>query len=136
MIRAYECSVRGDWGGTMVNATTSGKAKVEFFRDVSDILPDLKFTDIRVRSAGPAQTSEAFMRTARYRGMPDLRCGEEVTVNGKRGFVVGHNDSANFDVQFVGGDWDGAVLNCHPRDIVRNPKPMCQATGCNQEGPK
>ena len=81
------------------------------------------FADISVRKLGPAHTSEAFIRNARYRGMPDLRCGEAVTVSGRAGFVVGHNSSANFDVLFTGGDWAGAVLNVHPSELRRAPAP-------------
>jgi hypothetical protein len=105
--------------GTVVNALTAGQAKAEYLRDVRDCWPDVKFTDIRARKLGPAQTSEAFLRTARYRGMPYLRCGDHVTVDGRHGFIVGHNDSANFDVLFDEGDWKGCVLNCHPHDIRR-----------------
>lgn len=67
--------------------------------------------------AGPARTSEAFLRTARYRGLPELRCGHEVVVNGCKGFAVGPNDNANFVVLFTDGDWNGCELNCHHSDF-------------------
>jgi hypothetical protein len=113
------------WAGSRefvrtVNARSAGKAKYEYFLDVKDCWPDVKLTDMRARKVGGPQTSEAFLRTARYRGMPDLRCGEAVTVNGRPGVVVGHNDSANFDVLFDDGcDWAGATLNVHPSELRR-----------------
>lgn len=104
----------------IINARSSGAARYDYLLDVLDCWPDAKFTDMRARKVGPPQTSEAFMRTAKYRGMPDLRCGESVTVNGRPGVIVGHNDSANFDVLFDRGtDWAGAVLNVHPSELVR-----------------
>lgn len=118
---AFACTVVGaDWPATIINERTAGRAKSSYHRDVSDAWPNLPFTQVRVRKLGPALTSEAFRRTARYRGMPDLRCGHAVTVNGRRGVVVGHNDSANFDVLFdAGTDWADAVLNVHPGDLQR-----------------
>lgn len=104
----------------IINARSSGAARYDYLLDVRDCWPDAKYTDMRSRKLGPAHTSSEFLRTAKYRGMPDLRCGEAVTVNGRTGVVVGHNDSANFDVLFdVGTDWAGAVLNVHPSELVR-----------------
>ncbi|WP_103018152.1 hypothetical protein [Alicycliphilus denitrificans] len=104
----------------IINARSSGAARYDYLLDVRDCWPDAKYTDMRARKIGPAHTSEAFLRTARYRGMPDLRCGEAVKVSGRSGVVVGHNDSANFDVLFdQGTDWAGAVLNVHPSELRR-----------------
>lgn len=119
MIHAYEIGLRGEDLRSTVNSITLGKAKAEFLRDIQDFWPGAKFTDVVGRKAGPAHTSPAFLRTAKYRGLPNLRCGDPVTVNGRCGFVVGHNDSANFDVLFTDGDWKGCVLNCHPSDFDR-----------------
>ena len=118
---AFECRF-GEFTRT-VNAATRSKARYDYLLDVRDAYPDVTFADISVRKLGPAHTSEAFIRNARYRGMPDLRCGEAVTVSGRAGFVVGHNSSANFDVLFTGGDWAGAVLNVHPSELRRAPAP-------------
>jgi hypothetical protein len=114
---AFECRF-SDFTRT-VNATKAGTARYQYLLDIRESYPDATFADIRVRKIGPAHSSDAFLRTATYRGMPELRCGEEVRVSGRRGFVVGHNDSANFDVLFAEGEWAGAVLNCHPNDIKR-----------------
>lgn len=114
---AFECRY-GEFTRT-VNAATAGAARYDYLLDIRDAYPDATFADIRVRKLGPAHTSERFKRNAEYRGMPDLRCGEAVTVNGRPGFVVGHNGSANFDVLFSGGDWSGCVLNVHPSELRR-----------------
>jgi hypothetical protein len=114
---AFECRF-AEFTST-VNAASPGKARYDYLLDLRDSYPDATFADIRVRKVRPARTSEAFLRTARYRGMPDLRCGEAVTVNGRRGFIVGHNDSANFDVLFADGDWKGATVNVHPGELRR-----------------
>jgi len=115
---AFECSVRGSSGSTIINAASRSKARYRYLLDVSDCLPDITFADIQVRKVGGPHTSEAFLRNAVYRGMPGMRCGTRVTVNGRPGTVVGHNESANFEVLFGDGcDWAGAVLNVHPGDI-------------------
>lgn len=111
---AFEVRVRWLDKGSIVNERTAGRAKASVFGDLDEYC---KFTDLRVRKLGPPHTSAAFLRTAKYRGMPDLRCGDEVNVCGRRGLVVGHNDSANFDVLFHEGDWAGCVLNVHPGDF-------------------
>lgn len=104
----------------IVNAHSSGAARYDYLCDVRDCWPDAKYTDMRARKIGPAHTSAQFKRTAAYRGMPDLRCGERVTVNGRPGTVIGSNDSANFNVLFDKGcDRSGAVLNVHPSELVR-----------------
>lgn len=115
---AFEVWTVGSEHRRVVNARSSGAARYDYLLDVRDCWPDVKYTDMRARKLGAAHTSEAFMRTARYRGLPDLRCGNPVTVNGRSGVVVGHNDSANFDVLFdSGSDWAGTVLNVHPSEL-------------------
>lgn len=117
---AFEVWAVGSPHRRVINARTSGAARYDYLLDVLDCWPDAKYTDMRARKVGEPHTSEAFMRTARYRGMPDLRCGEAVTVDGMPGVVVGHNDSANFDVLFdQGTKWAGAVLNVHPSELKR-----------------
>jgi hypothetical protein len=118
-IYAFECSVKdAPWGPTIINSTTAGKAKRQYHRDVSDPWPDVRFIDIRVRKVGAPQTSDAFIRNAKYRGMPDVKCGQRVKVSGNFGWIVGHNSSANFDVLFDSGKWAGATLNVHPSEIA------------------
>lgn len=109
-VRAYECKVKGfDWS-TTIHAETAGKARYRYWLRVSDPCPDVKFTDIRVLSCGPPVTSDSFRRIAEYRGVPFARVGMRVIADGKRGVLVGANDSSNFDVLFEGG----GVGNCHP----------------------
>ena len=119
-VSAFEVWAVGSPHRRIINARTSGAARYDYLLDVLDCWPDARYTDMRARKIGAPHTSEEFLRNARYRGMPDLRCGEAVTVNGMSGVVVGHNDSANFDVLFdEGTKWAGSVLNVHPGEIVR-----------------
>ena len=115
---AFACRA-WDFQETIINALSPGKARYEYLLEARDSWPDMKFADIKVRKVGVAHSSEAFKRNAAYRGMPDIRCGEEVSVHGARGVIVGHNDSANFDVLFLDGAWEGATLNVHPSEVVR-----------------
>ena len=119
---AWECNVRGkDWQRT-INHLTAGKARYEYLLDLRDAWPDATFADITVRKIGPAHTSEAFRRTAAYRGMPDLKCDTRVEVcSGSQramGVIVGHNDSANFDVLFYEDTYfKGGIGNVHPSEL-------------------
>jgi len=55
------------------------------------------------------------LRNARYRGVPFVRAGMAVEVDGQRGVIVGVNSSANWDVLFdAESKWGNEVLNCHP----------------------
>src|ERR1700759_924176 len=120
MIYAFECRVAGtDWPPTMVNAKEAGKAKAEFLSDVQECWPDVKYTDIRCRKVGPAHTSEQFIENAKYRGMPEVRCGQRVSLRGEFGYIVGHNSSANFNVLFDDDSkFNGHMLNVHPSEIT------------------
>ncbi len=113
-LRAYECNVRGkDWQHT-IHATTAGKAKAEYWRGVRESWPDLPFTLVTCCVSGPPVTSDAFRRTAEYRGLPFAHVGMRVEVEGQPGVIVGSNDSANFDVLFMAGPHKGQKGNCHP----------------------
>lgn len=117
-IFAFECRHKDDeWRGSIINSISAGQAKSDYWRDVLDVWPDVKFTDIRVRKLGPAHTSDAFVRNARYRGMPDVKCGQRVRVGDSEGWIVGHNSSANFDVLFDTGRLKGGPFNVHPMEI-------------------
>lgn len=119
-IFAFEVSVTGtDWT-QIVNARTPGKAKREYHRQVIDAWPDVPYTAMRCRKLGGPRTSERFRHNARYRGMPDVECGQRVTVNGNAGTIVGHNESANFNVLFDDDaeKYAGMTLNVHPQDVV------------------
>ncbi len=114
-VRAYLCGIKGtDWH-QVVNHESRGKAKAQYFHEVVDAWEDIPFTAITCRVLGPPATPESFLRTAKYRGMPDLRCGQRVLLHGGQvGTLVGSNDSANFDL-LVGG----RVWNVHPGDIAQ-----------------
>lgn len=116
---AFQCfpAKRPDWG-RIVNAETASKARYDYWLDVSESWPEIKYTEIRSRKVGPAHTSEAFARNAAYRGMPAVRCGDPVKVGDDRGVIVGHNSSANFDVLFDTGRFAGQRLNCHPATVT------------------
>lgn len=118
-VRAYACSIPkcGDHE-TIVNAESPSKARYRFMLDVGDAFADgLRFQDVLVRSAGAPVTTERFLHNAKYRGIPDARCGDRVTVGGDHGIIVGHNDSANLDVLFEDGPYSGQVLNVHPGTV-------------------
>ena len=110
----------------VVNHRTASGAKREAWRDLRDPCPDVRWTDLRVRVNGPAVTSPDFARVADRRGLPDARCGDRVRVGDAHGTIVGHNDSANFDVLF---DDDapchaGQVLNVHPHYLTLGGKEL------------
>lgn len=119
---AWECNVRGkDWQRT-INHLTAGKARYEYLLDLRDAWPDATFADITVRKVGAARTSDAFKRTATYRGMPALQCGQRVEIRSPYGpalgVIVGHNDSMNFDVLFDEDTYfKGGVGNVHPSEL-------------------
>jgi hypothetical protein len=108
-----------EWAKT-INARSAGKAKGAYHRDLTDAWPDVPFTKIRARKIGKPVTSERFRANARYRGMPDVECGQRVTVNGNAGTITGHNSSANFEVIFDDDapHYAGLKLNVHPQDVV------------------
>lgn len=121
-VLAFEVSVAGtDWS-KIINARTAGKAKYEYWRSVTESWPDVPITAMRARkyNGGRPYTSLEFERNAKYRQMPDVKCGQRVKVGDSFGVIVGHNSSANFDVLF---DDDatrhgGQRLNVHPQEIV------------------
>ena len=119
-IRSYRCWHRlndPERFASIINAPSAGKARYAYMLEVGDVYPDLKITDVRVRSNGLAHSSEDFRRCARNRGQPDARCGARVKVGDDDGVIVGHNSSANFNVLFESGRYAGQTLNCHPSTI-------------------
>lgn len=118
-VSAFACwhKSRDESTATTINALTAGKARYQFWLDIREPCPDVKLTDLRVRKVGAAHSSEQFIRNAKYRGMPDVRCGHRVRTNGCDGIIVGHNSSANFNVLFDSGRYAGQTLNVHPSEI-------------------
>lgn len=117
---AFEVSVAGTNWSRIVNARTRGQAKRDYHTDVVDAWPGVPFTAMRARKVGPPHTSADFIRNACYRGVPDVRCGQRVQVGNGRGVIVGHNESANFDVLFDDDspEYAGQRLNVHPSNVV------------------
>lgn len=102
----------------IINARSAGKAKYEYFIDISESW-DIKFTELRVRKVGDCHSSDRFIHNAQYRGVPHVRCGDRVIVGEGRGVIIGHNDSANFDVLFDDDSpkYPGETLNVHPGEV-------------------
>lgn len=119
VLSAFACRVVGYDHETVVNAESTGKAKV-YFQHHSLYDLDVPFTAIRVRRIGRAHTSDDFARVAKMRGVPSIKCGDLCTVAGVACLIQGHNSSANFDVLFLGGRYQGQVLNVHPSSIQFN----------------
>ena len=115
-LRSFACSRAKypAWGVSHYNTLSASAAKVRHFHALRESFPEARFTDLRVRQAGPAHSSEEFIRCALRRGLPTLRCGDVVVSGGARGLVVGHNSSANFDILFLEGPHARLTLNVHP----------------------
>lgn len=117
---AFECfpADKPEWA-TTINAASRGQARSEYFRDLHEAWDCYRFTDVRCRKIGGPQTSSQFIETARYRGVPELRCGARVKVGESFGTVVGSNSSANFDVLFDPDSprYGGMTLNVHPQNM-------------------
>ena len=122
-IYAFACwhKSRDESTATIINSTTRSKARYQYFLDISDVWSEVKIMDIKVRKVGAPHSSERFIANAKYRGLPDVRCGRRVRVKDTgegddigEGVIVGHNSSANFDVLFESGRFTGQVLNVHP----------------------
>lgn len=119
-IYAFEVWVKGyEEHPSVVNAATEGKAKYSAWLDVREAWQDTPFTAMRSRKIGAAHSDPQFLRTAAYRGLPDLRCGQRVKVGTDLGRVVGSNASANFDVEFDDDAprYAGLRLNVHPSSL-------------------
>lgn len=117
---AFACwhKSRDESTADIYNATTRSKARYQYWLDIREPWPDVKLVDLKVRKIGGPHSSEHFVANAKYRGMPDVRCGQRVRVGEcGEGVIVGHNASANFDVLFQSGRWSGQTLNCHPASV-------------------
>ena len=68
--------------------------------DVRDCWPDVKFTDFAPASSA-LHTSTAFERIGRHRWLAGVSAASVALKDGgELGTIVGHNDSANFEVAF------------------------------------
>ncbi len=83
LISAFECWVpNAPWGKdvrTVINAQSHGKARMHYWRHVTDAWPEIPFTAVRVRRLGAPQSSPEFLIGVGYRGIPHVRCGDRVT---------------------------------------------------------
>jgi hypothetical protein len=118
-VRSYAVSYRHTPGESIVAATSPGRAKMQKWPDWQEVNPDARFTDLRVRVLDTLEQPSAFRRCMVYRQVPLARIGMRVEVGGMPGVIVGHNSSANLDVEFTGGPHAGQVLNCHPLWMIR-----------------
>jgi len=119
-VYAFACwhKSRDESTASIYNAWTRSKARYQFWLDIRDCWSEVKLMDLNVRKIGGPHSSERFIHNAKYRGMPDVRCGQRVKVGAEgEGVIVGHNSSANFDVLFDTGRWAGQTLNCHPMEV-------------------
>ena len=103
-----------------INERTSSRARSEYLAGVRDILPDIEYVDLRCRKVGPPHTTEGFIRNAKYRGFPNVVCGQRVRVGEDTGVIVGYFCCCNFEVLFDGDSpkYADQRLNVHPSDVV------------------
>lgn len=114
---------RPHWQTTIYNARTRGEALREYFDDVRDCWPDVKWTDLRARKLGGPVPSAMFQHIARIRGMADLRPGDRITSGYGNGVIVDAGSGANFVVIFDSGEFTGKRLVVHPSEFHVVPRP-------------
>ena len=118
-VHCYQVGVRGtDWTRDVL-ALSRGRAKADYWREVTDAWPDVKYTDITCQVGTSKRPDEEFVHTASYRGVPFAHIGMDVQVGHWNGVIVGKNDSANFNVLFTDGKFKGQTLNCHPNYMMK-----------------
>lgn len=115
-INVYEVSSpKHHDGSKIVCARSPGAAKYSYWLCVSDCMPDMKFGEfvrgLRVHVVKTYKEPQGFRRCVESRGISFAKIGMTVTVEGRKGTIVGHNDSSNLDVLF---DGDSHAGNCHP----------------------
>lgn len=109
-LKSYRVSIDGEhWYN--INHTSAGKAKSEFYRTFDC---DIKYTWLKCRVNGAIVSPFGFENTTKYRGVDFAYCGMVVEIDGNKGWIVGNNASANFNVLFFDGALEGKTLNCHP----------------------
>lgn len=125
-LSTYKIVLRGynaDGTFSLITAKTRGKAKYLHFISLCDVFQDfgtyLRFIQSCTKISGKNidaayKDQDDFRKVAIYRKVPEAYIGMTVEVSGKRGYIIGANDSCNFDIAF-----DDGVFNCHPYgDIV------------------
>jgi hypothetical protein len=130
-VRSFECGIKDYPHTSVIHHVSAAKAKGEYFLRLCDAWspsgPKERgeiFKKMTCRSfGGPVQT-EAFRRTAAYRGLMFAQIGMKVQCGDEKhglwnGVIVDRNDSANFQILFSDGPYAGQILNCHPRWKMR-----------------
>lgn len=117
-MNTYKIKLKGYQTETLICAETSGKAKYAHYLQLDEMFESFAFYLYfvesckclrRAKKEDYFRQSDGFVRTKNYRGVPLADYGTEVELDGKRGFIIGSNDSCNFDVSFENG-----IFNCHP----------------------
>lgn len=122
LVFAFEVWLHRNEHRTIINAQSAGQAKYRYIQSLDGCCGGTSylFRVVRCRKVGAPHTSEQFVRNAKYRGMPSVRCGARVRVGEATGVIVGNNSSANFDVVFDKNSprYAGRQLNVHPNECV------------------
>jgi len=114
---SFACSLDGVHE-TVINHVSRGKAKARFLIELD--MDGIEFTDIKCRKIGLPATTQRFINNAEYRNIQFAHCGMMVEVGGEKGWIVGHNSSANLDVLFdKDSKYGEQVLNCHPNYKIK-----------------
>lgn len=125
MLRAYECRVVGSPHVRTLNAVSASKARYQYYIDVSDCWPDVRYIDVRSKFAGKPQSNEIFRHVCELRGV-DWHVGDKVEVLGRVGWLADACSGANFEIHTA----EGHVLYAHPSEIR-----VISATVPAQNGP-
>lgn len=121
VLRSYEVWIEGhdDFRAT-INAFSGAKARWKYAARLKDAGWPVIWKLLRCRSLGGPQSSKEFVRVASMRGLPNVRCGDRITlINGARGVITGHHD-AYFEVEFDRDSpgYAGTRGNVHPGECV------------------
>jgi hypothetical protein len=118
-VKSYKVWIekRDDINYSILNGISEGYVKSKFYKNLKDFLK-IKFTDVRVKLLGAPYSSEGFLKNAKYRNLPNLRCGDLVDVNGNLGYVIGYGSSALIEIIFEKyQNKKNVTLFVHPDEI-------------------
>lgn len=117
-MNTYKITLKGYETDSLICAETAGKAKYEHYFQTDELFDSfdtyLRFVKScrclrKAKKEDYYRKNHDFERNKVYRGVPFCDYGTVVELSGKRGFIIGANDSCNFDVKF-----DDGIFNCHP----------------------
>jgi len=112
-IRSYKCWIDGYSDYAIYNAASAGKARYLCLLHLKDIMPDITFKDIKVKSLRTAESTKGFEETKRYRNYPDAKIGQQVTIFKKPATLVGGNGN-HFEIVYNDTGYRGFI---HPSEI-------------------